>query len=51
MQKYFTILKTNHCKTNYGLFECKIEDGKENCKLIACVVPRENEELSLYTNI
>ncbi|MBW9140875.1 MAG: hypothetical protein K1T65_04115 [Candidatus Aramenus sp.] len=42
MNKFYTVMRTDKCHTNYGLFECSIEDGKEKCSLIACVLDRES---------
>ncbi|BFI76837.1 MULTISPECIES: hypothetical protein [Sulfolobaceae] len=36
--RYYTVKQTYYCPTNYGLYECRLENGKEVCKLIACVV-------------
>ena len=41
--RYYTVKQTYFCPTNYGLYECRIENGKEVCRLIACTV---NESLS-----
>ncbi len=53
MDKFYTILRTDKCHTNYGLFECTVEEGKERCSLIACVLEKENQlttplEFSLF---
>ncbi|WP_187152674.1 hypothetical protein [Acidianus manzaensis] len=39
MQLYYTVLKTSFCPSSYGIFECKTENGKEVCKLVACTRP------------
>jgi hypothetical protein len=40
MKVYFTIKQTSTCPTNYGLYECKLTEEGENCRLLACVVNR-----------
>ncbi|MCG3109838.1 hypothetical protein L3N51_02134 [Metallosphaera sp. J1] len=47
MKSYFTIKQTSNCPTNYGLYECSITSEGENCRLLACVVPRLATPLSM----